>query len=245
MTNAESTLQMYLTSNHLRTELKACVELNGELYHLSEPANTYVLNLLAMLKGSSGSLKNIGLISSSPSVRSVSGPSPDKGLLPKRRGAITSSPYGKVLPTYHPAFLFKDNMHLRPIVVFDLMKAKRQAEFPEIRRPERTVYVPENLDDITRCIERMGSAEYLSVDIETAGDQITCIGFAWSSKETLVIPIFDNRETSRSYWPLEIEKEVWQRIREICHLPMKKLFQNGLYDLRFLWQQYGIAVAKT
>jgi len=158
----------------------------------------------------------------------------------KTRGTVAPSPYGKMIATFHPAYLMRGEWRLRPVVVFDLIKAKREAAFPEIRRPARFVYLPDTIDDIERLLPELRAAARLSVDIETAGDQITCIGFAWSPQHSLVIPIFDQTKPDRSYWSHADEVEAWKLIRRICELPVPKVFQNGLYDIHFLWRRYGI-----
>jgi uracil-DNA glycosylase len=158
----------------------------------------------------------------------------------KLRGAVAASDYGKVLPTFHPAYLMRGAWNLRPIVVFDLIKARREAEYPEIRRPERYVYIPESVDEITSMLNEIVGASVLSIDIETVADQITCIGFAWSTQHCLVIPIFDHRRASKSYWSADEEPQVWRLIKELCQSTPPKIFQNGLYDIHFLWRRYGI-----
>lgn len=162
----------------------------------------------------------------------------------KTRGTVAPTPYGKMLATFHPAYLMRGEWRLRPVVVFDLIKARREAEHPDIKRPARFVYIPESLDDIERLLPELRHAERLSVDIETAADQITCIGFAWTPQHALVIPIFDNTKPNRSYWTHDDELQVWKLIRSICELRVPKVFQNGLYDIHFLWRRYGIAPAE-
>lgn len=161
----------------------------------------------------------------------------------RRRGSITQTSYGKFLPTFHPSYLMRGSWDQRPVVILDLIKGRREREFKEVRRPERLVYIPELVSDIECMLPQMAVASRLSIDIETAGNQITCIGFAWSTSETLVIPIFDDRKSSRSYWNASDEPHVWRLIARICGLPVPKVFQNGTYDLHFLWKRYGIAVA--
>lgn len=165
------------------------------------------------------------------------------GTITKIRGAITASNYGKFLPTFHPAYLFRDSWHLRSIIVFDLIKAAREAAYPEVRRPERFIYIPESIDDIIKIIPEISQSARLSIDIETVADQITCIGFAWTTQHCLVVPIFDHRRETRSYWSANEEPHVWRLIKRICGLQMPKVFQNGLFDLHFLWRRYGITVA--
>lgn len=164
----------------------------------------------------------------------------------KLRGAVTSSPHGKVLPTYHPAAVLRD-WSLRPITIADLAKAKREAAYPEIRRPEREIWIEPSLSDIESFFWRyLQPASIIAIDIETLKDQITCIGFAPSAQIALVIPFTDFRKESCSYWSTpEMEKEAWQWVRRICGLPARKLFQNGLYDLHFLWRRYGITCSNV
>lgn len=162
----------------------------------------------------------------------------------KNRGAIAQSRFGKLLPTWHPASLFPGRSpENRPVLTMDLYKAKREMEFAEVRRPNRFVYLSEAFADIEFGIREMHGAMILSVDIETVGRQITCIGFAWTKHHSLVIPIFDQRNPDKSYWSAENEPLVWRYIAQICNLPVPKLFQNGMYDIRFLYEQYGITVS--
>src|ERR1700676_1453320 len=86
----------------------------------------------------------------------------------------------KVLPTYHPAAVLRQ-WELRPTTILDLMKAKRESEFPEIRRPKREIWIEPTLEDLETFYDRhIRICKVLSVDIETAGDTITCIGFSTS-----------------------------------------------------------------
>lgn len=165
------------------------------------------------------------------------------GAITKRRGTVAPSPYGKFLATFHPAYLMRGAWDQRPIVVADLMKVKRESVYPDIRRPARFIYIPESIADIERLFSEIEKASLLSIDIETAADQITCIGFAWTKEHSLVIPIFDTSKPDRCYWSEADELVVWRWIRRLARLPMPKVFQNGLYDLHFLWRRYGIAVA--
>ena len=150
----------------------------------------------------------------------------------------------KVLPTYHPAAVLRQ-YELRPTTIADLMKAKREAENPEIRRPRREIWIEPTLEDIYEFDRRyIATHGILSVDIETAGTAITCIGFATNSSCAIVIPFFDTRKKGRSYWPTQSsELKAWTFVRNVLGNPkIRKLFQNGLYDIAFLWRAYGIKV---
>jgi uracil-DNA glycosylase len=151
----------------------------------------------------------------------------------------------KLLPTYHPASLFRQ-WENRPTTVMDLVKAKREAAFPDIRRPACEIWIEPTLEDIyefkTKYIDT--GCDLLSVDIETTGSRITCIGVAPSSSRAMVIPFDDERAKGGSYWPTgKAEAAAWSIIRDILlDGSIPKLFQNGLYDIAFLWRSYGIGV---
>lgn len=149
------------------------------------------------------------------------------------RGTIHLSPWGKVLPTYHPAYLLRDPSG-RPIVQADLLKAQREAATPELIRPNRQIIINPTLDDIHNWISNALHATHMTVDIETKFKQISCIGFACSRDLALVIPFFDP-QTAKSYWADAVtEVATWQLVRHILALPAKKIFQNGLFDLSYL-----------
>lgn len=150
----------------------------------------------------------------------------------------------KVLPTYHPAAIFQQWKY-RPVVAIDLMKAKREAEFPEIRRPKREIWIEPTLEDLEEWHDRyIRNATLLSVDIETSGRLITCIGFSTARDNGLVIPFFDPRKTDRSYWPdAQSEATAKRFARRVLSSPRpRKLFQNGLYDIAFLLRSWGCGV---
>lgn len=152
------------------------------------------------------------------------------------RGVVCQTNLGvKLLPTYHPAGVLR-NWAWRPIVVFDLMKAHREAKFPEIRRPKRTVLTNPTLDEIENWYEvEAKRAKILSVDIETGAGQIKCIGFASRRDCSIVIPFVDLSKPGGSYWDsFSDELLAWGHVRRLLDLPCPKLGQNFLYDLQYL-----------
>ena len=150
----------------------------------------------------------------------------------------------KILPTYHPAAVIR-NWELRPTTVADLIKARREAPFPEVRRPKREIWIEPTIKDMEQFRDQhIMASDKLSVDIETSGNQVTCIGFSPTSFISLVVPFLDTRRPKRSYWGTrEDEVRAWEIIRIILADPaIKKTFQNGLYDIAFLWRSVGIPV---
>lgn len=158
------------------------------------------------------------------------------------RGAITRSiPFGgheglKVLPTYHPAGVLR-NWAWRPIVVADLMKAGREAGYPEIRRPQRRVLVSPTLAEIESWLKDWMAAgcPLLACDTETEAGQIKCIGFAWSPDYAIVIPFLDKAKPGWSYWDEAEERAVWMIVKGVLeHRACRLLGQNFVYDAQYL-----------
>lgn len=165
----------------------------------------------------------------------------------------------KVLPTYPPKSVQAD-WTLRPIVIADLFKAKRESEFPELIRPKREIWIEPTLDDLAHFErEYFVPSDSLSIDIETVADQITCVGFAPTVDRAIVVPFLDPSSRAGNYWPtLGDELKAWEVVRRWCamtiplakrkpgrffDLPYKRgVGQNFLYDSHRLWRSMGIDV---
>jgi uracil-DNA glycosylase len=165
----------------------------------------------------------------------------------KYRGAVQLAkilPGVKVVPTWHPANILR-NWSNRVVSIIDLMKAKREAAYPEIRVTRREVWIEPTLRDLYEFKERyITGAEVQSVDIETARyDFITCVGIAPSADRCLVVPFVDRRKPGYCYWAtLEEEVEAWRFIFQIM-AEYEVLGQNFLYDLWYL-REMGLPLAK-
>lgn len=144
--------------------------------------------------------------------------------------------YGyKILPTYHPAAVLR-NWTQRVIVVADLMKAKHESAFPEIRRPERKVLINPTLDELAEWITR--PAKLYSADIETTRKQIDMLGFARSTSDAIVVPFADWTKPDNSYWPtLSDEREARLLCNKILGGPVPKVLQNGNFDAQYLLRE--------
>lgn len=163
----------------------------------------------------------------------------------KIRGAPAIGYNGyKVLPTYHPSAVIRQ-YNLYPILIADLQKAAKEMHFPEVRRPQRFIHVEPTYEDLLRFERQwIDPSDSLSIDIETASSQITCIGFAPSVDRALVVPIVDDTKGDHNYWPdLETEVAVWRWIARMCSLPKAHILgQNFNFDMKFLIMSYGIPV---
>ena len=148
----------------------------------------------------------------------------------------------KILPTYHPSFLLQGGWKHMTAVVADLLKAKRQSASPTIQRPSRLIFVSPTLAECQEFALAATSAPRISCDIETAGGQITHVGFALSPSRAFVFP-FTGPHSGR-YWASPADElAAWDCVGRILASPAEKVFQNGMFDLSWLWSRIGLAVS--
>jgi uracil-DNA glycosylase len=162
------------------------------------------------------------------------------------RGSVAETPYGKCLPTYHPAAVLRQ-WNLRIHSVIDLMKARREMEYPEIRTLPRFILTEPSLRDLDDWWEQWGArAPLLALDIETArGQQVTEVSIAASPTQALHIPFFyENKGTFTNYWPsVQDEAAAWRFFKMVCESPLPKIGQNLIqYDAYFLCHTMGIQI---
>jgi uracil-DNA glycosylase len=157
-----------------------------------------------------------------------------RGTLLPGRGAAAGY---KVLPTFHPAAVIRD-WSLRPIVVLDLFKLAREATHADIRRPPRTLVIVESAAELLQLV---GAEPLLAVDVETARGQITTISFAPRSDFSAIVPICSGN--GGSLHPCGVELDLWRAIARVLGDPSRTvMFQNGAYDIQYLWRAHGIPV---
>lgn len=139
----------------------------------------------------------------------------------------------KVIPLLHPERVFSDFKN-SPMFTFGMMRIKEEMNDPKIKTKLRVFHIGPTFE---KAISFMAAnclfADELSVDIETAHGQITCVGFAPTETEAICIP------TLPSDWPPEQFFKLWEWIRDVMEGPSKKVFQNFIYDTTY-FSKYGI-----
>lgn len=148
----------------------------------------------------------------------------------------------KVLPILHPRAILAE-IKQEPVLLMDLIKARRQSAFPEVRRPQRFIHLHPTLEDLEDFWNQyiVGSPG-LSVDIETKTPIITCVGIAPSPDRVLVVPFFDESKPKANYWPTTREEKIaWQFVARCLNTEGLRVFgQNFSYDAQYLWGKMGI-----
>lgn len=142
----------------------------------------------------------------------------------------------KVLPTYHPSAVLR-NWAWRPIAIADLIKAKRESEYAEIKRPQRFILVNPTIAECHEWISAHVGAE-CACDIETKYGMIEMIGFSASAEHAMVVPFWDKTKGGNYWSSPRVEKDARNVVRSILENPsIVKIFQNGLYDLQYLMKE--------
>jgi len=152
----------------------------------------------------------------------------------------------KTVPSIHPANALHGQYITRYSIRSDFKRAKREATFPEIRRPPYRFNLRSTFGQCLEHLEMLKSIEKYACDIEVAyitlsadpRGQVTRISYAWTEEDVISIPMADGG------WTLEEETQLWHSTAEL--LEMKgptKIFQNGIFDCQVLFFIHGILVA--
>lgn len=162
-----------------------------------------------------------------------------------QRGAIQRAefirPGVKLLPTFHPAFIIRQ-WKFFAVVTADIIRAYREGAYPEIRLPQRELFIEPTVDDFRNYLPRLLASDLLSVDIETGWGMVTNLGFAPDSTHAINIPFVDVRKPNKSFYSTVDEIAVWKLVREVMESDVPKLGQNfGGYDAYWFIDNMGIA----
>ena len=143
----------------------------------------------------------------------------------------------KVVPIYHPAAVLRQ-WGLRSVSVLDIRKAARESLSPDLKTPEFEIWIEPTLADLEEFYKQhLLNTGNISVDIETAQKQITCVGFGTDSGHSLVVPFVDRRNPDGNYWKsAQAEALAWKFVKRVCAMPQPKILQNGMYDIQYLWK---------
>lgn len=170
----------------------------------------------------------------------------------KWRGSVlesTIAPGIKVVPTFHPATFIppKFNFLNKPLICEDLLRAKEEAEFPEVRRTQRNIYVEPSFDEsisvLEHCFNVGLAGQKIAMDIEVINGEVDCISVGWSPTDAISIPF---RDSKGDYFNIEQEIEIMKWIATILsHKDIQKVGASFIFDTQFLFRKYGIVPRGT
>lgn len=140
----------------------------------------------------------------------------------------------KVIPTIHPAATFR-LPYLERRCQLDWRRIATEATDAALRLPSWTHHVDPTLSDLASFYDEVRrKADVLSLDIETFGGVVSCVGFSYTGSMSVTVP------TLRRDWPSDAAyAAAWESIRALCALPVPKALQHGTYDWYWL-ADFGI-----
>ena len=164
----------------------------------------------------------------------------------KARGSIIESPLGKIIPTYHPAFLFRKRTELFTVQK-DWVKIKRHSQSMSITKFAENFELFPTIDDVETFVcfingmIEAGQKVSLGIDIETYMVEqsslltpIKTIGFALTESKALVVPFIN--ESHQYYWTSK--NECLRAIKAVGSLlenpNITKILHNALFDVLVL-----------
>ena len=148
----------------------------------------------------------------------------------------------KVIPTVHPSMIMK-KWDLSPLALFDWTRIEEESGNTEYTVPDRLINSNLSFEKSIEELDKLMKADKIAFDIETPISDVktlTCIGFACSPFEALVIP-FQYKDGSACFLPEE-EIALMSKIKEVLESDVKKIAQNAQFDMGFLKYYYGINV---
>ncbi len=234
--------EVYLTNviKDLDAPLRKYIDLdrNGR-YSISENGWTYINELKDELKALNLNVivayGNIALIALTNRVG-----------ITKWRGSVLDStlvPGLKVVPTFHPSTFVppKVNFLNKPLICFDLKRAKYESEFKEIRRETRNIKIKPSFAEATAHLkfayDRGLHGATVDLDIEVINEELDCISVTLDPHSSISIPF---RYSQGDYFTVEQEYEIMLLVEAIMSNEISKRGANFIFDMQFLFHKYGI-----
>lgn len=155
----------------------------------------------------------------------------------KYRGSVLQSTFGdaKVLCIENIEKIFEDPK-LNPIMFWDCQKAARHMHTKDLMRKPLEIIITK---DLNLLAEEFLNDDYinnpdslLAFDIESCDKWLTCIGFAKSVDRAFVIPLSRMLDSELP--------SAYRLINRILSSPVKKVAQNGNFDITYLAHFYRI-----
>ena len=159
------------------------------------------------------------------------------------RGYVIPTEFGKIIPTFHPAAIFRQ-WHIQPTCVMDWVKIKRHAihagmpHFPEQFELNPTIEDVEMFAHLVQLKLQTGQKVQIGMDLETFYIEesalmtpIKLVGMALTESKAIVIPFIT--QSGQYYWKTRDEQlRAIAAISDIIENPnVEIMFHNGLFDI--------------
>jgi hypothetical protein len=132
---------------------------------------------------------------------------------------------GKVLCTYHPAYIER-NWEENAVFFLDLQHAVEDSQFPELRYTEYEEHIDPPTEILAELVDETLQARWTSLDIETfPGGRFSCIGWAYRRPQT---------QKFAGVCITYQRQDLWSFVKKVWEAPNPKIFQYGAFDISFM-----------
>jgi len=171
------------------------------------------------------------------------------------RGSLFDTRWGKVVGTYHPAYVLRV-WDARVIVEHDLKRALQESGNRKLNLPEHKFKVWPSFEDIIAYLKGIDTGKRVAFDIETLGRRIRCVGLSTSVGEAICIPFMSkpgprtgekklilvpDTYGMNSHWDVEHEAIILDELERVLgdeNIPL--VAQNFPFDATMLLREFGI-----
>ena len=150
-----------------------------------------------------------------------------------------------LMPTYHPAALLR-KWDWRPALLHDIRNRAQLALTDSWSPPEYNFVIRPTFEQVTHVLDHLvhdlslGYTKVLSVDLETRGPHIACVGIGESKTDAICIPLMCVGGT-KSYWSIDEEFIIIKLLRQIfSHKNAQIIGQNFLYDMQYIKREWDV-----
>lgn len=141
----------------------------------------------------------------------------------------------KVIPTYHPRDIWISYINRIPAIL-DFKRIKKFQNIPNFPSDDYLIWICRSYNQLVEFFSRHKNPEFLTFDIETHHNFITCIGFCCDGNEAVTVPLMD------ATIPMMERMYIWRKIREVLANGTRKVNQNIKYD-RSVLRKFGLDIA--
>lgn len=148
----------------------------------------------------------------------------------------------KLVPSFHPTFLLYGNYIHKYTVTHDFKRLLEEARSPKRNLLQRNLYLNPSFAEAMAFLKDASRKPVIATDIECLNWHVSCFSVATSPTESLCIPLLDAHQQPR--WSEDQELQIWQAYAKIMSAKnIRKINQNILFDMSFLFQQNNIFTA--
>lgn len=152
----------------------------------------------------------------------------------------SQGPAVPVIPTFHPAAVLRSWEWRQPAVLDLRTRVAPLAKGMQVPDPQYSFLVAPTLEQVLHAfdtIDALPDGSWITSDVETRGDQLACVGIAWSPRDAVCIPFADSRNDTGTYWSTAEETVLRGRLEKILDGKRLRLSnQNINYDRQYLYR---------